>query len=51
MTHFTVGIIVPSHELSNSRRSSSTQMAPYDESTKSSHTSAIRSSRLRPNSP
>ena len=33
MTHFTVGIIVPSHELSNLQAFIAEQMAPYDEST------------------
>ena len=31
MTHFTVGIIVPSHELSNLQSFIAEQMAPYDE--------------------
>src|ERR1700686_2971982 len=34
MTHFTVGIIVPSHELSNLQTFIADQMAPYDENTK-----------------
>ena len=33
MTHFSVGIIVPSHELSNLQAFITEQMAPYDENT------------------